>query len=220
MYIVVIGGGQLGFYLARGLLDEGHEVALLEKDAKTCERVSQDMSGICVRGDGCETATLEKMGTARADMFIAVTGDDEDNLIACQLAKHKFNVSHTIARVRNPKNEPLFKKLGIDVTVSSTRIILEHIEREVPSHQMAHLLTIQDKELEVVEIRVPDGSGAIGKKVGDLPLPKEAVLSLILRAGARPITPNASTVIEEQDQIIAVVPPGSEDELRTALAGS
>ena len=220
MYIVIIGGGQLGFYLARGLLDEGHEVALLEKDAKTCERVSQDISGICIRGDGCETATLEKMGTARAEMFIAVTGDDEDNLIACQLAKHKFNVPHTIARVRNPKNESLFKKLGIDVTVSSTRIILEHIEREVPSHQMAHLLTIQDKGLEIVEFRIPEGSGTVGRKLGELPLPKEAVLSLILRAGARPMTPNASTVIEAKDQIIAAVPPGNEDELRSALTGS
>jgi len=219
MYIMVIGGGQLGYYLARGLLDEGHEVLLIEKDAKTCEKISQDMGGICLRGDGCETVTLEKSGTARADMFIAVTGDDEDNLIACQVAKHKFKVPHTIARVRNPKNESLFKKLGINVTVSSTRIILEHIEREVPSHRMAHLLTIQDKGLEIVEIRVPEGSRAVGKKVNELPLPEGSILSLIIRAGKKPLVPNSSTAIEAQDQIIAVASPESEEALRTALVG-
>jgi len=219
MYIMVVGGGQIGYYLTKGLLDAGHEVLLIEKDAKTCDKISQDMGGICLRGDGCETATLERSGAGRADMFIAVTGDDEDNLIACQVAKHKFKVPHTVSRVRNPKNETLFKKLGIDATVSSTRIILEHIEREVPSHRMAHLLTIQDKGLEIVEISVPEDSAAVGKKVSELTLPKEGVLSLIIRAGKKPVVPNATTTIEAQDQIIAVVSPENEEALRAALVG-
>lgn len=219
MYIMVIGGGQLGYFLAKGLLGEGHEVLVIEKDAAICEKISREMGSVCLRGDGCETSTLAQTGTGRADMFIAVTGDDEDNLIACQVAKHRFKVPYTIARVRNPENEVLFKKLGIDVTVSSTRIILEHIEREVPSHPLAHLLTIQDRGLEIVEVKIPDDATTVGKAVKELPLPEEAVLSLIIRRQRKPIVPTASTAIEAGDQIIAVTPADTEDALRAALIG-
>ena len=111
MYIIIIGGGRLGYYLTKALLDEGHEVLIIEKDAAVCETIVAEMGSICIRGDGCEVSTLIEVGTGRADMFIAVTGDDEDNLVACQVAKHRFNVARTIARVRNPKNDIIFKKL-------------------------------------------------------------------------------------------------------------
>jgi trk system potassium uptake protein TrkA len=218
MYIMVIGGGQLGYYLTKGLLGEGHEVLLIEKDAKICEKISHEMGSVCLRGDGCETATLERTGTARADLFIAVTGDDEDNLIACQVAKHRFKAPHTIARVRNPRNEDLFKKLGIDVTISSTRIILEHIEREVPSHRLSHLLTIQDRGLDILEIKVPENSDAVGKTVNQLSLPNDCVLSLVIRPGKKPLVPDATTTIEAQDQIIAIAPADCEEAIRTTLA--
>ena len=110
--MIVIGGGRVGYYLTKALLDEGHEVLLVEKNANICDIINDEMGSICFRGDGCEAATLGEIGTGRADMFIAVTGDDEDNLVACQVAKHKFNVPRTIARIRNPKNEIIFKKLG------------------------------------------------------------------------------------------------------------
>src|SRR3972149_6109368 len=126
MYIIVVGGGRVGYYLTKALLGEGHEVLLVEKDAAICETITDELGSVCLRGDGCEATTLAEVGTDRADMLIAVTGDDEDNLVACQVAKHKFNVPRTIARIGNPQNEMLFKKLGIDVTVSSTKIILEH----------------------------------------------------------------------------------------------
>jgi len=178
------------------------------------------MGSVCIRGDGCEASTLAEVGTSRADMLIAVTGDDEDNLVACQVAKHKFNVPRTIARIRNPKNETLFKKLGIDVTVSSTNIILEHIEEEVPTHPLIHLLTIRDKGLEIVEVKIPLESTTVGKVVKDLSLPPESVLSLIIRKERKPVVPTNSTVIEGEDQIIAVTTPESEESLRTALTGS
>ena len=162
MYIIIVGGGRIGYYLAKALLDEGHEVLMVEKKANVCETITEEMGSICVRGDGCETSTLAEIGTSRADMFVAVTGDDEDNLVACQVAKHKFNVPRTIARIRNPANENIFKKLGIDVTVSSTNIILEHIEEEVPTHPLTHLLTIRDRGLEVVEVKIPPESTTVG----------------------------------------------------------
>jgi trk system potassium uptake protein TrkA len=134
MYIVVIGGGRVGYYLAKALLDEKHEVALVEKDAAICDAINEELGSVCIRGDGSEVAVLADIGTSRADMMIAVTGDDEDNLVACQLAKHRFKVARTVARVVNPKNAALFKKLGIDIPVVSTNVILENIEAEVPTH--------------------------------------------------------------------------------------
>jgi len=220
MYIIVVGGGRIGYYLVKALLDEGHEVLLVEKNATICENITDEMGSICIRGDGCEAATLAEIGTGRADMFIAVTGDDEDNLVACQIAKHKFNVPRTIARIRNPQNETLFKKLGIDVTVSSTNVILENIEEEVPTHPLTHLLTIRDKGLEIVEVKIPPESATVGKTVRELSLPPESILSLIISKERKPQVPTADTVIQAEDQIIAVTPPESEEALRAALRGS
>jgi len=153
-------------------------------------------------------------------MLIAVTGDDEDNLVACQVAKHKFNVPRTIARLRNPQRENLFKKLGVDVTVSSTNIILEHIEEEVPTHPLTHLLEIRDKGLEIVEVKIPAESTTAGKLVKELSLPPGSILSLIIRKERKPIVPTANTIIQAEDQIIAVTKPESEETLRITLRGA
>ena len=120
MYIIVVGGGRVGYYLTKALLEEGHEVLLVEKDAAICESITDELGSVACHGDGCEAATLAEVGTDRSDMLIAVTGDDEDNLVACQVGKHRFNVPRTIARIGNPQNSILFKKLGVDVTVSGT----------------------------------------------------------------------------------------------------
>ncbi len=220
MYIVVVGGGRVGYYLIKALLEEGHEVLLVEKVAAFCQTINDELGSVCTQGDGCEAATLAEIGTGRADMFVAVTGDDEDNLIACQIAKYKFNVPRTIARIRNPRNETLFKKLGVDVTVSSTSIILEHIEEEVPTHFLTHLLTIRDKGLEIVEVKIRPDSTTVDKLVKELSLPPESVLSLIIRKEGKPIVPTVNTVIQAGDQIIAVTPPEPEEALRTALRGA
>ena len=219
MYIIVVGGGRVGYYLTRALLNEGHEVLIIEQNPAICEAVNDELGSICFRGDGCEVASLEEIGTGRADMLIAVTGDDEDNLVSCQVAKHKFNVPRTIARIRNPMNETLFKKLGIDVTISSTNIILEHIEEEVPTHPITHLFEIRDRGLEIVEVKIPPGSATIGQTVKELSLPQGSVLSLIIRKARKPIVPTGSTVIQAEDQIIALIDPESEETLRTTLRG-
>ena len=220
MYIIIVGAGRVGYYLTKALLDEGHEVLAIEKNATVCEAVVSELGSVCIRGDGCEVSTLTEAGTNRADMLIAVTGDDEDNLVACQVAKHKFNVPRTIARIRNPKNETIFKKLGVDVTVSSTNIILEHIQEEVPTHPLTHLLTIRDKGLEIVEIKIPPESIMIGKTIKELSLPPKSTLFLIIRKGQKPIIPKANTILETEDQVIAVTTPESEEKLRTTLRGA
>jgi trk system potassium uptake protein TrkA len=220
VYIIIIGGGKVGYYLARTLLEEGHEILVVEKGPERSEFIRNELGSVCLRGDGCEVTTLAEVGTGRADMFIAVTGDDEDNLVACQVAKHKFNVPRTIARISNPKNETIFKKLGIDVTVSSTNIIREYIEQEVPTHPLTHLLDIRDKGLEIVEVKIPPNSPTIGKQVKELSLPPGSVLSLVIRKQEKPQVPTADTILQAEDQIIAVTTPESEKALRTALRGS
>ena len=220
MYIVVVGGGRVGYYLLKALLDEGHEVLLIEKDATICENIIAEMGSVCIRGDGCEASTLADVGTGRADMLIAVTGDDEDNLVACQVAKHKFNVPRTIARVRNPRNEPIFKKLGIGATVSSTNIILEHLKGEVPTHPLTHLLAIEDTGMEIVVVKIPPESTAVGKAVRELALPKGSKLAVIIRKDGKLHTPTLNTILQAEDRIIALTTPESEEELRTALRGA
>ncbi len=219
MYIIIIGGGRVGYYLAKALLEEGHEVVIVEKDARICESINDELGSICLRGDGCEVVTLAEVGTERADMLVAVTGNDEDNLVACQVAKHRFNVPRTIARIRNPRNATLFKKLGVDVTVSSTTVTLEHIEEKVPTHPLTHLLVIEDSGLEIVEIKIPPESTAVGRSIGELSLPPGSRPLLVIREEGGERIPPLNTLLRAGDRIIALTTPESEEALRAALSG-
>jgi len=220
MYIVVVGGGKVGYHLAKALLNEGHEVLVIEKDKNRIEYITSELGSVCLHGDGCEITVLAEAGTGRADMLVAVTGDDEDNLVSCQVAKHRFKVRRTVARSSNPKNEVIFKKLGVDVSVSSTNIILENIEQEVPTHPLIHLLTWRDRGLEVVEVRISPDSKAVGKQIKQISLPGGSMLSLVIRKDQRPLIPTPETIVQADDQIIAVTPPDQEETLRTTLRGN
>jgi trk system potassium uptake protein TrkA len=219
MYIVIVGGGRLGYYLLKTLISEGHEVLIVEKDARICKTITDELGSVCFRGDGCEGTVLGEVGTGRADMLVSVTGDDEDNLVACQVAKHKYNVPRTIARIRNPKNAVLFKKLGVDVTVSSTDIILEAIEREVPTHPITQLMTLEEKGLVIVDVRISAQSATVGKTVKDLDLPRESKLALIIPREGSAHVPAAHTALHAGDQVIAVTTPETKEALRAALRG-
>ena len=220
MYTIVVGGGKVGYYLARELLDEGHEVLIIEKDAGKCERIAEELGDIALRGDGCEAATMDEAGFGRADMVIAVTGDDEDNLVSCQVAKVKFAVPRTIARINNPKNEDIFKKLGIDTTVSATAAILAQIEQELPTHPLMRLLTFKGGGLEIVEVKVPAASGVVGKKIKDVLMPQQSIIVLIVDEEGMPRVPSHETVIRAGDEILAVTRTENEDALRAVLTTS
>ncbi len=220
MYIIIVGGGSVGYNLCKELLREGHEVLVLDKNPTKCERFEDQLGSVCMRGDGCEAATLAEAGAARADVFIAVTDEDEDNLVACQVAKHKFGVPRTIARVNNPKNEHIFRKLGVDCPISVTNLILEHIEEKIPTHPLIHLLSMGEENMEVVEIRILEGSAAVGKSVKELSLPPDSILALLIRNGQKPQVPTPDTVLKANDRIIALTSAESEDALEKELAGS
>ena len=153
---------------------------IIEQDAEKCAQIADELGEVVMLGDGCEAATLERAGMARADMVIALTGDDEDNLVACQVAKHKFDVPHTVARINNPKNETIFKKLGIDATISSTSVILAHIEQELPSHPLIPLMTLKGGGLEIVEIKIPSEAPVVGKRIREVLLPQQSLIALVI----------------------------------------
>lgn len=219
MYIIIVGGGEVGYHLARILLNDGHEVLILEQNAARCERLAEELGGIVHRGDGCEAAILDSVGTGRADMLVAVTDGDEDNLVACQVAKHKFNVPRTIARITNPKNETIFGMLGIDATVSSTNLILAHIEQELPSHPLIPLLKLKSGTLEVVEIKIPPGSKVVGKKLSDFRLPKGSAVLLVIGKDKGPQIPTGETVFEAEDEVVAITSAENEEAMRAMLSG-
>jgi trk system potassium uptake protein TrkA len=220
MYIIVVGAGKVGYYLAKELVEEQHEVLVVEQDPAKCARVTEELGEIAMQGDGCEASTLERAGVSRADIIIAVTGDDEDNLVVCQVARHRFQVPRTVARVNNPKNEDIFRRLGIDTTVSATSVIMAHIEQELPSHRLIPLMTLRGSGLEIVEVKVPAESLVVGKPIRDLLLLHQSLISLIIDAEGHPRVPTAETVIHAGDELVAVTMRESEKALRTALTST
>ena len=216
MYAVIVGGGKVGYYLAKELTAENHEVLIIEQDAAKCERIAEELGDIVLRGDGCEATTMEIAGFGRADMVIAVTGDDEDNLVSCQGAKHKFNVPRTVARLNNPKNKNIFKKLGIDTTVSATAAILAQIEQELPTHALIPLLQLKSG-LELVGVKVPPTASVVGKHVKELLLPHGSLLVLMVGKDGTPRLTTGDSVINAEDEVVAITDGENEEALRTIL---
>lgn len=218
MFVLVVGGGKVGYYLTKELINSGHEVCLMEKDRRRAESIADEIGSVVVAQDGCEGKYLHEAGANRADIVAAVTGDDEDNLVICQMAKHHFDVRRTIARVNNPKNEQLFRHLGVDEIISPTRMILGSIEQDIPVHELLHLAALGVGELEIIEAHLQPGSPAIGKAASDLAMPKGCSLFGVIRNGA-PAAIRSDTVLAEGDKVIAIGRPDCEAEIRTQLIG-
>ncbi len=216
MYIVVAGGGNVGFYLAKSLLNEGHEVLVIEQNREKAERINEELGSVVLVGDACEASVLDQAGVGRADVVVAVTGHDEDNLVICQVAKKKFAVPRTIARSNNPKNREIFGILGVDETVSSTDLILQHIEQRLPAAALVHLRVLREAELELVEAAVPAHSPAVGKAVRDLHLPPDTLVLVVIRNGHTTVA-GPDSRLEAGDRIIALTHQNREGALRAAL---
>ena len=218
MFVLVVGGGKVGYYLSKELVEAGHEVVLLEKDAGRAAQIADEIGSIVLAHDGCEGKYLGEAGANRADIVAAVTGDDEDNLVICQMAKHHFDVPRTIARVNNPKNEALFKHLGVDELISPTRMILGSIEQDIPVHELLHLGTLGGSDLELIEAPLLAGSPAIGLAPSDLAIPDGCSLFAVVRDGrAMPLRPD--TVLVEGDKVIAIGRAECEEALHSQLIG-
>jgi trk system potassium uptake protein TrkA len=218
MYVVVIGGGNVGYYLTKELLAAGHEVVMIEKDPDRARLIADELGSFVVPNVGGEGLSQSEAGMGRADVMAAVTGDDEDNLVACQVAKMKFNVPRSIARVNNPKNEALFRQLAIDETVSPTRAILGVIEHEIPIHDLLHLAELDRGELQIVEAQLDASSPVLGRALRDLQLPEDSYVVVLVR-GERALPARPETRLVNGDKLLAVTSSEHEAELRNLLIG-
>jgi trk system potassium uptake protein TrkA len=219
MYIVIAGGGKVGANVARSLIAMQHEVTLIEQRRDRFAQLEGEFGHSVMHGDATEIGVLERAGIARPpDLVLAVTGDDEDNLVISQIAKEGYGVQKAIARVNDPRNQQHFDLLGITQTVCATSGILGLVEHEVPEHGLVRLLELRREGLEVVEMQVLADSPAAGKRVAGLSLPEGSSLVSVMRNGVAEIAAG-ETVIRPGDQVVAILKPGAEDKLRRALVG-
>ena len=218
MYIIVAGGGMVGYYLTTALRAAGQEVTLIEKMRRRFDLLQEEFGDVAFLGDACEVRTLEEAGAARADLVAAVTGDDEDNLVICQMAKRKFKVKRVIARINNPKNEVTFQLLGIDETVSSTKLIYSLIEQEVEVADVIPLSALRKGHLELVEVALTEHSPSANRRVRDLTLPESCTLAILVRGNNAEII-HGDSVLHAGDIIVAITPSAQVQEFRRAMLG-
>jgi trk system potassium uptake protein len=217
MYVIVVGAGKVGLNLARELIDKGNELTIVENSARRYSTVEEELEHRAHYGDGSELWVLERAGIERADMVIAVTGDDEDNILICQVAREKYGVERVIARCNNPRNLQHFELLGVKPAVSATDLILRLIEHEVPRYGLLHLLDLPQERLEIIEVEVASGSPADGSEVRDLGIPEGSLVISILRDGTG-FVPVADSRVEAGDEVLLVLDTGLEDEVTQRFA--
>jgi len=217
MYVIIAGGGKVGWNLARELIGKGNEVTLVENHRSRYLTIEQELEHAVQYGDATELWVLERAGIQRADLVVAVTGDDEDNILICQVAKRKYLCERIIARVNNPRNRQWFELLGIQPSVSATDLILRLIEHEVPSYGLVHLLDLRDEQLEIIEVEVPPGAPAAGRMVSEVTLPEGSLIISVLRGGTG-FVPKGDTVIEAGDEVLLVLDPGLEEAITAQFA--
>ena len=217
MYLLIAGGGKVGSNLARALIREGNEVTVIEQRPVRFNALEAEFEHQVLRGDATELYVLERAGIKRPpDVVVAVTGDDEDNIVICQLARDRYGVETTIARVNDPRNQPYFDLLGITPTVSATASIMGLIEHEVPEHGLIHLLELRKENLEIVEILIDPDAACAGKSIRDVALPDGSRVISIVRNG-KAEAPDGSMQLKPGDSVLAILEPGKEDELRKVL---
>jgi trk system potassium uptake protein TrkA len=218
VYVIVVGGGNVGIHLTKRLLQSEHEVLLLEKDPSQATKVGRQVGETNVmNGDGCEMQIQKEAGFNRADVIVAVTGEDEDNLVVCQMAKTVWSVERVLARVNDPAHEEVFKQIGIDETVSATSIIYSLLEQQISPDTLLPVGALARGNIEVVEVELSSRSPVTGRRVRELELPPGTNFVWILREGAGHGV-HGDTILEQGDMVVALVPRDRADELRQLLA--
>ena len=218
MFAIIVGLSEVGYHLAKSMLAAGHEVVVVEKNRDRCQLLTDELGGIALRGDGTDERVLKEAGVARADVLIAVTGRDDTNLVACQMTKHVFQVPRTMAVIKDPKNEPIFHLLGVDVVVNSVHLVLASLEEGIPGSPLVHLTNLRETGTELVSVSIPDEAGVVGKRLEELELPPHSFISLVIkRTGAQ--FPSDDLVLEAEDELLAVTMTGDEQTLYDILTG-
>ncbi len=219
VYVIVVGGGRVGYFLTRGLVENNIEVCIIESNKEIYNLVSGQVECPVLLGDGSSTAVLEKAQAGRCNVFVAVSNHDQDNLIACQIAKQEFGVPRTIARVKNPKNETLMQSLGVDITVSSTSIIASAILSELPQTRFRQVLNLHAGNLEMMEYRLDADSPVVGKHLREVVFPAACNIVTIFRNGSA-VVPRGDTLFAAGDQVYVLTQLDTETDLRRMLMGT
>lgn len=218
MFVAIVGCSAIGYHLAKALLAAGHEVIVIERKPTRSQLLYEELGSVVLQGDGTDAATLKLAGVSRADILAAVTDLDETNLVACQLAKHLFNVPRTMALVRDTKNEPVFHVLGVDVVVNPTHLVVTSLEEGVPGSPLIHLLNLRVPETALVSVAIPDDSAAVGKRLDELELPPHSFISLVIKRSQAEL-PSNNLVLEGRDEVVAVTMTDEEQTLYDILTG-
>jgi len=219
MHILIVGGGKVGYYLAKTLLHSGHRVVIVERDAARCASIAEELNITVIHGDGTDIHILTDAGAEDADHVVALTGRDEENLVICQLAKRYFQVGMTIARVKNPKNQGIFGMLGVDATVSTTAVAAQLIENALPFSGTRMFSVFQQGDIDITEVELNEGSPVVGRSVAELALPEECVLITVIHDGKISF-PRGRTVLSAGDRVFAIARRKSIEALETVLLGS
>ncbi|HEY9093921.1 MAG TPA: TrkA family potassium uptake protein [Candidatus Cryosericum sp.] len=219
MYVVIAGGGKVGSYLARLLVGKGHDVAIIEQDPKACEALSEWGKALVINGDCCDISALIDAGMEKTDRFAAVTGDDANNLVACQLAKVRFHVPLTTARINDPRNEDVFHKIGVDFALNSTDILATVIEEGIVVHDLIPLVTLAKGKAVLVELQIPSDSPVVGKTMREVPWPRGCVVVSIMHGGDI-VFPRGASELNADDTVIGLVAPDAEESFRDVLRKS
>jgi trk system potassium uptake protein TrkA len=222
MFVIIVGGGKVGTYLSRALLAQDHEVIVIEKNPKKAQLMANLLeTDVTMVGDGCDPLVMEQAGLKRADIVVADTGDDEDNLVVCLIAK-KHSRARCIARVNNPKNKLVFESIDRETPItliSSTEVILDAINQHVGSQDYSIITKLKDGDLELVKLKIPPDSPAAGKRVVDLGLPRTSIVVAVDRKGEDLLIPNGDTTLRTGDAVILMVKKESREDVRAVLVG-
>jgi trk system potassium uptake protein TrkA len=218
MYVVIVGCSESGYHLSKALIAGGHEVVVVEKNAERYHLLNEELGSVALLGDGTDEATLKRAGIARADVVVSLTGADATNLVISQMTKHIFQVPRTMALIKDPKNEPIFHEIGVDVVVNSTHLVLASLEEGVPGRPLVHLMNLRVPGMELVSVSIPEDANIIGKPLNEIERPPNSFITLMVKKNGATL-PTGRSVVEPSDELVAVVPEGEEQILYDILTG-
>ena len=218
MYVVIVGCSESGYHLSKALIAGGHEVVVVEKSPERFQLLNEELGSVALLGDGTDEATLKRAGVARADVVISLTGADATNLVISQMTKHIFQVPRTMALIEDPKNEPIFHEIGVDVVVNSTHLVLASLEEGIPGRPLVHLMNLRVPGMELVSVSIPEDANIIGKPLNEIELPPNSFITLMVKKSGATL-PTGRSVVEPEDELVAVVPEGEEQILYDILTG-
>ena len=218
MYVVIVGCSESGYHLSKALIAGGHEVVVVDKNPERFQLLTEELGSVALLGDGTDEAILKRAGIARADVVVSLTGNDATNLVISQMTKHIFQVPRTMALIKDPKNEPIFHQIGVDVVVNSTHLVLASLEEGVPGRPLVHLMNLRVPGMELVSVSIPEDSNIIGKRLSEIELPPNSFICLMIKKDGATL-PTGRSVVEPNDELVAVTLAGDEQVLYDILTG-